>query len=253
MNLPPSEPPEADQKRDALLKQFRAHLHLVITARQTGQAKQLAAMPGPDLMSYCLPLAELPDHTLASELAAPVTAILDQISKITPPCEGTLRRQDAESVAKHILAQIDLAFGFILRNLNHQISFRGEVTKDSDFLCEVLYADIHAGNRIAGMVRRYQQLHPEEADDEEGGCTGDFAWDVYQRVMELDQLADEFPKQIRDAARHMHGWPMLTHRHTNNRRRFQQLAKRLELGVEYPLDASEGARFRPDTPHGALS
>jgi hypothetical protein len=41
---------------------------------------------------------------------------------------------------------------------------------------------------------------------------------------------------------------MLAHRHTQNRKRFQQLATRLELGVDYPLDASEGARFRPDTP-----
>ena len=46
----------------------------------------------------------------------------------------------------------------------------------------------------------------------------------------------------------MHAWPILVHRHTNNRRRFQQLAERLELGAEYPTDASEGARFRPDTP-----
>ena len=34
----------------------------------------------------------------------------------------------------------------------------------------------------------------------------------------------------------------------NNRRRFQQLAKRFDLGAYYPTDASEGARFRPDTP-----
>jgi hypothetical protein len=41
---------------------------------------------------------------------------------------------------------------------------------------------------------------------------------------------------------------MLVHRHTDNRRRFRELAARLELGADYPLDASEGARFRPDTP-----
>ena len=97
------------------------------------------------------------------------------------------------------------------------------------------------------MVRRYQQLHPDDV-----GC-GDsyvepFAWDVYQRVTELDKLADEFPGLVSHAARQMHAWPMLVHRHTNNRRRFQQLAKRLDLGAEYPTDASEGARFRPDTP-----
>lgn len=41
---------------------------------------------------------------------------------------------------------------------------------------------------------------------------------------------------------------MLMHRHTNNRRRFEQLAQRLELGADYPTDASEAARSRPDTP-----
>ena len=63
-----------------------------------------------------------------------------------------------------------------------------------------------------------------------------------------DRLADEFPDIVRYAARRMHAWPMLVHRHTNNRRRFNQLADRLELGVEHPTDASESARFRPDTP-----
>jgi hypothetical protein len=76
-----------------------------------------------------------------------------------------LERKDEKSVAMHatakrILDQLDLALGFILRNLNTQLWFRGEVTKDADFLCEVLGADTKAGGRIARMVRRYQQLHP---------------------------------------------------------------------------------------------
>jgi hypothetical protein len=253
MKPQPSEPSEADKEREILLKQFRAWLHLAITAKQTRQDKELEAMPGPNLMTYCRALSKLPDNTLASELAAPITAILQQISKITPPCEGTLRRKDEKSVAMHdtakrILEQIDLAFGFIQRNLNHQLRFRSEVTTDSDFLCEALYADTHAGRRVARMIRHHYQSHPEEMEDEEGGFIGDFAWDVYQRVVELDKLADEFPKQVGWAARQMNAWPVLMHRHTNNRHRFRQLADRLELGVEYPLDASEGARFRPDTP-----
>jgi hypothetical protein len=97
------------------------------------------------------------------------------------------------------------------------------------------------------MIRRFHQSHPEE-DGTDGSFVESFAWDVYQRVMELDKLADEFPKHIGMAARQMHAWPMLMHRHANNRRRFNQLAKRLDLGTEYPTDASEGARFRPDTP-----
>jgi hypothetical protein len=249
----PTTSSETDKANEALLKQFRAYLHLAITAHQTGQDKELEAMSGPNMIAYCRMLVELPDNTLARELAAPITAILQQINEITPPCEGTLRRKDEKSVAMHVwvarvLAQIDLALGFIQRNLNNQLHFRGEVTTDSDFICEALYADTHAGNRAARMIRRFCQSHPEELDDDEGGFIGDFAWDVYQRVTELDRLADEFPKHIRMAARQMHAWPMLMHRHTNNRRRFQELAKRLELGVEYPTDASEGARFRPDTP-----
>src|SRR5471030_3105010 len=115
-----SEPAETNKERDALLKQFRAYLHLAITAKQTGQDKQLEAMPGPNMMTYCRELAELPGNTLAWELAVPVTAMLDQISKLASPCEGTLRRKDEKSVtmhatAKRILEQLDLALGFILR------------------------------------------------------------------------------------------------------------------------------------------
>jgi len=253
MKPQPSEPSEADKEREILLKQFRAYLHLVITAHQTGQAKQLEALPGPNFMSYCRVLAEMPDNTLASELAAPITAILLQINKIAPQCEGTLRRKDEKSVAMHttagsILDQFDLSIGFILRTLNTLLWFRGEVTKDVDFLCEAISYDTKAGGRMARMIRHFCQSHPEEIADEEGGFISDFAWDVYQRVVELDKLADEFPKQVGWAARQMNAWPVLMHRHTNNRRRFEQLAKRLELGAEYPLDASEGARFRPDTP-----
>src|ERR1039458_10329200 len=90
----PSEPSEADKEREILLKQFRAYLHLAITAKQTGQDKELEAMPGPNTMTYCMELAELPDTDLAWELSRPVVAILDQIKDVSIPCENTLRRKD---------------------------------------------------------------------------------------------------------------------------------------------------------------
>jgi hypothetical protein len=252
MKPQPSEPSEPDKEREILLKQFRAYLHLTITAKQTGQDKQLEAMPGPNMMVYCKELAELPDTNLAWELASPVVAILDQIKDVSCCCEGILRSKDEKFVAMHatakrILEKLDLALGFILPSWDTQLWFRGEVTKDTDFLCAALSADTKAGGRIARMVRRYQQLHPDDVG-QGASYVEPFAWDVYQRVTELDKLADEFPDLVRHSARQMHAWPMLMHRHTNNRRRFQQLAKRLELGVEYPTDATEGARFRPDTP-----
>lgn len=256
MKSQPSEPSEVDKEREILLKQFRAYLHLAITANQTGQDKELEALPGPDMTMYCKEMAELPDTDLAWELSRPVVAILDKIKDVSCRCEGTLRRQDEKSVALHatakrILEQLDFALALILRHFGF-INRRAELTECSDLLCEVLGM---ASGRVdaAHLVRRWQQKFPDDVYNEDGSVADgsfpdSFAWDVYQRVEALDKLADEFPDHIRPAARRMHAWPMLMHRHTNNRRRFQELAKRLELGVEYPTDASEGARFRPDTP-----
>ena len=121
-----------------------------------------------------------------------------------------------------------------------------------DRLCEVI-GGMNRSSDAPQLVRRWQKEFPEycrgtDGSLIDGGFPGQFARDTYQRVEALDRLVDEFPDYIQIEARQMHGWPMLVHRHTNNRRRFQQLAERLELGVEYPLDASEGARFRLDTP-----
>jgi hypothetical protein len=257
MKSQPSEPSEPDKERDDLLKQFRACLHLAITAKQTRQDKEFNAMPGPDTMMYCMKLANRPDNTLAVELADSVLAILAQMRNVSIRCENTLRRQDENSVALHatakrILEQLDFALALILRHFGF-INHRAELTECSDLLCEVLYGMAIGHSDAAYLVRRWQEKFPDDVYNEDdsvsdGSFPDSFAWDVYQRVEALDQLADEFPDHIRPAARRMHAWPMLMHRHTNNRRRFQQLAKRLELGAEYPTDASEGARFRPDTP-----
>ncbi len=249
MKSQPSEPSEPDKEREILLKQFRAYLHLAITAKQTGKDKELEAMPGPNMMTYCRALAELPEYTLARELATSVLAVLDQISHVANICQGTLRRQDEQLVALHasskrILYEIDRALSVVLGNHLNWMRRRAEHTQFGDLLSEVLYhMAIGNGGDAAWLVRRYQKLNPED-----GGYTDMFAWDVYQRVEALDKLADEFPDHVRTAARRMHAWPMLVHRHTNNEKRFKELAARLELGVYYPLDASEGARFRPDTP-----
>ncbi len=258
MKPQPSESSEADKEREILLKQFRAWLHLAITAHQTGQAKQLEALPGPDTTAYCRPLAKLPDNNLAAELAAPVNAILDQIieaamnfyrplyqKKITDPAE--------QAEYENILWQLDFALALIMRRLPGLARFRAKSTKCSDLLCDVICGMTH-GSDAAQLIRRWQEEFLEEDHREADGSVApesfpdQFAWDTYQRVESLDKLADEFPEFVRTAARQMHAWPMLVHRHTNNRRRFQQLAKRLELGAEYPTDASEGARFRPGTP-----
>jgi hypothetical protein len=255
MKPQPSEPSEADKEREILLKQFRAYLHLAITAKQTGQDKELEALPGPNASTYCRVLAELPDNTLASELAGPVCAILKQIDDAAMHFHRPLHHKQIVDPAKRaeyerILWQLDFALALIFRRLPNLVRFRAKRTKCSDLMCDATFHTIGDGAEAAQLVRRYQKEFPEDADDSDApeGYPYQFAWDTYQRVEALDKLADEFPDHVRTAARNMHGWPMLVHRHTNNQKRFKELAARLELGVDYPLDASEGARFRPDTP-----
>jgi hypothetical protein len=205
-------------------------------------------------------LAELPDNTLAGELWHPIWTILEQLDKAALYCRRRLihkQVKDADDEAKleRVLWQLDYALALIMRLLPSLIRHRAEVTKCGELLgARISAMAIGDGADAAGLIRRWHREFLEKGDrDENGSVTPDsfpekFAWDVYQRVEALDKLADEFPDHIRLAARSMHAWPMLMHRHTNNRRRFQQLARRLELGAEYPTDASEGARFRPDTP-----
>ena len=71
MKPQPSEPSEADQEHEILLKQFRAYLHLVITAKQTGQDKELEALPGPNMMAYCMELAKVVPDTIRSLKGCP--------------------------------------------------------------------------------------------------------------------------------------------------------------------------------------
>src|ERR1035437_3008103 len=141
MKSQPSSPSDADKERDALLKEFRAWLHLVITAHQTGQAKQLAAMPGPQMRDYCHRLAKLPGNTLACELSAAVGAVLEQLDVAAMDFYRPIFQKKVESPAKQaelevILEQLDLALAFVLRRVRTMANFRGGVTKSTDLLCD---------------------------------------------------------------------------------------------------------------------
>jgi len=258
MKPQPAEPSETDKERDALLKEFRAYLHLVITAGQTTRLKELAALPGPRMRDYCHLLAKWPGNILAGELSAPVVAVLDQLKAVAtdfyrPIFQKKVKDPTEQAELDVILEQLDLALAFILCRVRTMANFRAGVTRSTDLLCDATSMAIGNGVEAARLVRYGEKNFPEISRLPDGsidgeGYPGRFAWDVYRRVEALDKLADDFPDQIRMEARQMHAWPMLMHRHTNNRRRFQKLAKLLELGEEYPTDASEGARFRPDTP-----
>ena len=122
----------------------------------------------------------------------------------------------------------------------------------------MLRTSIGDGVEAAGLVRRYQKLFPEDApvvngEVEETSPADAFAWDAYQRMEELDKLANEFPAHIRRVARLMHGWPMLCRRHTNNRRRFQELAQRLQLGADTRLMSARARASAPTRRWSAIS
>lgn len=239
-----------------LVNAFRAYLQTVTTAEQFKVSERLRLLPGAKTVNYCAWLTEGGENSLARELAAPVCAILKEIEAAAiyyyrPLYQKALKEPEKKAEYENILWQLDFALALILRRFSSLIRFRSKSTKCSDLLCDTIMW-MNCGTEAAKLVRRWQKEFPEDAQEEDGsplpGSFPDyFALDTYARVEALDLLADEFPGHVRTAARQMHGWPMLVHRHTNNRKRFRQLAKHLELGVDYLLDASEGARFRPDT------
>jgi len=253
-----SDPSKNKESHQNLIDSFRAYLQTVITAEQFEQTARLSALPGSKTPNYCVSLAKLPDNILAVELAKPVWAILQQISETAMDFYRPLHHKAVKDPAtqaefERILLQLDFALALIMRRLPSIVRFRAKSTKCSDLLCEVLVGMTNNGSEAAQLIRRWQKEFDDDPREEDGSVLAEsfpdmFAWDTYQRVEALDKLADEFPEHVRTAARQMHGWPMLVHRHTNNRKRFKELAARLGLGTEYPLDASEGARFRPDTP-----
>ena len=190
-----------------------------------------------------------PGGTLAWELAKPGLAIFEQIRDVAKGCYGAIRQDLVKDPAEKalfeaILEELDEYLGSMLSELFVLAKIRAHVTRSSGLLVGVLIAAMDDFVDLPVLIRRYHQLRPDDTSVKhpspaEGSFPEDFAWDTYQHVAALDKLVDDFPDHVKLAARRMDAWPMLCHRHTNNRRRFNKLATRLELGAEYPFDASE--------------
>jgi hypothetical protein len=251
------EPTKHTESQQSLINEFRAYLQIVITAEQSGQRARLSQLPGAKTANYCMSLAQSEENILARELTAPFRAVVKQIKEAIidfsrPLYHKTVKDSKKRAEYENALWQLDFALALMLRDISTLAYFRAKRTKCSDLLIDVA-SHMIKGPEAADLIRRYQKDFPEDGCYDngmlvDGGFPETFAWDTYCRVEELDRMADSFPEHVKMAARRMHGWPMLAHRHTNNRKRFKELAERLELGIEYPLDATDGARFRPDTP-----
>ena len=160
-------PPDApDPQSDALVRQFRAYLHQVISAEPTRPGKPSTALPGPTILSYARALAGLPDHPLARELSRPLVAILDQMTRLADFYEGMLLRTDAPSAAwraaaRQVLDQVDFAHAQVLHTQLHPLRRRGRVTANLEFLGCAIELAIGQGADAARLIRRYQKLNPE--------------------------------------------------------------------------------------------
>jgi hypothetical protein len=258
---PKPQPPltgEAKQ-RDIALRQFRAYLHLAITARQTGREKEFKALPGPDSLTYCQALAKLPGHPLTDELARPVNALIAQLRAVAYACEARLLPGSPVSPAKslvdrQLLADLDVALAAILRELTGLVKNRATVTDCPELLGEVLHGWLlDDGQQLEGWLVRYQSLQASDGRNEDGslapGSLPDkFARDTFARAAALDRLTEAFPDHLATAARNLPAWPLLAYRHVDSRPRLAQLAQRLELGAACPVNASEMATFDSDAP-----
>jgi hypothetical protein len=202
-------------------------------------------------------LSKSPEQNLAHEWARPAVAILDQISCLA----GVFERRAAESgndnakrqAHEEVAWQLDFALSQVYRSLSAIVHWRARRTKCVDLLCPVTRSAIGDSSEAEILIRRYQELFPEDSRDSDGSVGPDsfpdqLAWEAWERMEVLDRVADEFPDHVATAARQMPGWPMLVRRHNANQARFRELADRFQLGKDYPLDASKKARFRADTP-----
>jgi len=71
--------------RDFLVRQFRAHLHLAITAQMIGGEQALEARQGAAAVRFCRALVYLPEAALVRELAYPVKALLEEVKDVATP------------------------------------------------------------------------------------------------------------------------------------------------------------------------
>lgn len=232
--------------RDACLKQPKKHgelfdMHLVWLGMHLTEA-----------------LATLDGDSPANEWAAPAVSTIELLNQglqfLQIYCEARPNMATKERARYEALEdKLDRAAVMIFREMRAVLYARKFRTRSVDLMLDILHFDIGDGP-AADVMLRHMQKNFRKIDQTDAGeidsenTIASFAWDTYNRVALLDALADEFPDHVRSVARQMHAWPILRHRHTTGDAHFAQLAERLQLGAEYPLDTGKAARFRPDSP-----
>ena len=102
------------------------------------------------------------------------------------------------------------------------------------------------GDDAVKYIRRFEKIFPD-ADKEDDNIVGDenpvgdFAWEIYSRLFDMNALADEFPAHMRTVAVQMNAWPMLQFPGRDNRERFEEIAARFDLGSACTPDTEESS------------
>lgn len=179
--------------------------------------------------------------------AATFAHALDWLGDANQHPEGSEQRELAL-----VRDRVDLDLDHCCRQIDCFRRVRAETTRCGDLLVDVLCQRMGNCFDALRLMRRYHALSGDETD-KDGKVVPEtfpdmFAWDVYQRVSALAELAEQFPKHIRHSARDMHGWPMIVSHHLDGRHEFQRLAELLELGADYPLDVRPRKRRGTETP-----
>ncbi|MEK7675156.1 MAG: hypothetical protein AAB676_04885 [Verrucomicrobiota bacterium] len=232
-----------------------------IAVERRGQREKFAELLGTngDAVALLKTLARGPEGVLAREFSAPAIAMVEAISEMAwrakdvADAGGSAAREDWQQAAAAVLEQLHLAMAFIFRRITPFVMAHAGFSKNCDLLCEAIGHAIGDGHEAVNLIDRYQTLFPDDGREADATMQPEswpdqFAWDAYQRIDQLDGLADRYPEHLKTAARQMNAWPMLRYRHTESRARFDWLAEQLELGLDYPTDTSKAAKFRPDTP-----
>jgi hypothetical protein len=197
-------------------------------------------------------------HAPSEEWAAPAVnalALLGQcmmfldVSRDAKPGMSAKERSRLDTLAD----SLDEAAATIFQEIRSVMHARRFRTRNIDLMLDILHFEIGDGAAATVLLRHMQKTSPhiDRTSDgavEDENTISSFAWDTYNRVALLDRLADEYPDHLMPAARQMHAWPVLRHRHTAGDARFAEVAERLEVGRNYPLDTRRTARFRPDSP-----
>jgi hypothetical protein len=142
----------------------------------------------------------------------------------------------------------DFAFARFLSFCRVAARQRAEKTRSLDLLVDVAMMAQGDGTAALHLIRRYHQLFGPEDSREPESFPDSFAWETYELVSALNEIADEFPEHCKHSARQMHGWPMIVSQHIDPAARLAEVAQRLDLGSEYPLDVSPRRRRGKDSP-----